>query len=264
MVQPNDDQEKTEVENSNPAVDEKTASDNQDAAPANNAENNDVADNSNLTNDKKEEAEERPKLKVFTPRNQKNASTEGLSLTSFFTPTKGKTFTPRGQRDNNKDNREHKRDEIQPNILKEVPKEDYNALPTPKSEPITLREPGANSQQPLSKQQKNMLKKQQRLLRQQGQLANIPVQQESPYDFKGILTTYGVLEIMPEGYGFLRSSDYNYLGSPDDVYVNQNQIKEYGLKTGDVVEASIRPPRESDKYYPMVKVLNQRPVAGAR
>lgn len=79
-------------------------------------------------------------------------------------------------------------------------------------------------------------------------------QVEKPYEFEGILTCTGVLEIMPDGYGFLRSSDYNYLSSPDDIYVSQSQIKLFGLKTGDVVEGSIRPPKEGEKYFPLVKV----------
>jgi transcription termination factor Rho len=79
-------------------------------------------------------------------------------------------------------------------------------------------------------------------------------QVEKPYEFEDILTGTGVLEIMPDGYGFLRSSDYNYLSSPDDIYVSQSQIKLFGLKTGDVVEGSIRPPKEGEKYFPLVKV----------
>ena len=86
------------------------------------------------------------------------------------------------------------------------------------------------------------------------QSAPEPKPVEKPYDFDGILTGVGVLEMMPDGYGFLRSSDYNYLTSPDDVYVSQSQIKLFGLKTGDVVEGPIRPPREGEKYFPLVKV----------
>lgn len=78
--------------------------------------------------------------------------------------------------------------------------------------------------------------------------------QEKAYDFDGILTGCGVLEMMQDGYGFLRSSDYNYLTSPDDIYVSQSQIKLFGLKTGDVVEGAIRPPKEGEKYFPLVKV----------
>lgn len=77
---------------------------------------------------------------------------------------------------------------------------------------------------------------------------------ERPYDFEGILMGSGVLEMMPDGYGFLRSPDYNYLTSPDDIYVSQSQIKLFGLKTGDVVEGPIRPPKEGEKYFPLAKV----------
>ena len=77
---------------------------------------------------------------------------------------------------------------------------------------------------------------------------------EKPYEFDDILQGVGVLEIMPDGYGFLRSSNYNYLSSPDDIYVSQSQIKLFGLKTGDVVEGIIRPPKEGEKYFPLVKV----------
>ncbi|MDI9522382.1 MAG: transcription termination factor Rho, partial [Bacteroidota bacterium] len=74
------------------------------------------------------------------------------------------------------------------------------------------------------------------------------------YDFDGILVASGVLEILSDGYGFLRSSDYNYLSSPDDIYVSQSQIRLFGLKTGDVVEGPIRPPKEGEKFFPLVKV----------
>ena len=83
---------------------------------------------------------------------------------------------------------------------------------------------------------------------------NNNVSQEKQYEFDGILIGTGVLEMMQDGYGFLRSSDYNYLTSPDDIYVSQSQIKLFGLKTGDVVEGAIRPPKEGEKYFPLVKV----------
>jgi len=78
--------------------------------------------------------------------------------------------------------------------------------------------------------------------------------QQPKIEFEGIVEASGVLEIMPDGYGFLRSSDYNYLNSPDDIYVSQSQIKLFGLKTGDTLFGEIRPPREGDKYFPLVKV----------
>ncbi|MDR3060582.1 MAG: transcription termination factor Rho [Dysgonamonadaceae bacterium] len=79
-------------------------------------------------------------------------------------------------------------------------------------------------------------------------------QKEKQFEFEGILTGVGVLEIIQEGYGFLRSSDYNYLSSADDIYVSQSQIKLFGLRTGDVVEGPIRPPKEGEKFFPLVKV----------
>ena len=77
---------------------------------------------------------------------------------------------------------------------------------------------------------------------------------EPIYDFANIITSNGVLEVMPDGYGFLRSSDYNYLSSPDDVYVPVNFIKRYGLKTGDVVQCHVRPPHEGEKYFPITNI----------
>ena len=79
-------------------------------------------------------------------------------------------------------------------------------------------------------------------------------QQEPVIEFEGVVEATGVLEIMPDGYGFLRSSDYNYLNSPDDIYVSQYQIKQHALKTGDTVTGEIRPPKAGDKYFPLVRI----------
>tara|TARA_B100001057_G_scaffold146007_1_gene145999 strand:- start:2300 stop:3982 length:1683 start_codon:yes stop_codon:yes gene_type:complete len=76
------------------------------------------------------------------------------------------------------------------------------------------------------------------------------------FEFEGIIKSEGVLEIMPDGYGFLRSSDYNYLSSPDDIYVSHSQIKLFGLKTGDTVRGEVRPPKEGEKYFPLTKIDN--------
>lgn len=84
---------------------------------------------------------------------------------------------------------------------------------------------------------------------------NQPRHTEKAYEFDGIIDASGALEIMQDGYGFLRSSDYNYLNSPDDIYVSQSQIKLFGLKTGDTVRGTIRPPKEGEKYFPLIKVL---------
>ena len=101
---------------------------------------------------------------------------------------------------------------------------------------------------------------------QQQQQERKVIEREKPYEFDDSLNGVGVLEIMQDGYGFLRSSDYNYLSSPDDIYVSQSQIKLFGLKTGDVVEGVIRPPKEGEKYFPLVKVskINGRDAAFVR
>ncbi|MDR1583534.1 MAG: transcription termination factor Rho [Prevotellaceae bacterium] len=78
---------------------------------------------------------------------------------------------------------------------------------------------------------------------------------EEKTEFEGIIQVSGVLEVMTEGYGFLRSSDYNYLNSPDDIYVSQSQIKLFGLKTGDTINGIVRPPKEGEKYFPLLKVI---------
>ncbi len=109
--------------------------------------------------------------------------------------------------------------------------------------PITIAEPGQQLPgQQQSKKNKNRKDRQQQ-------------QNNTRFDFAGLLEAAGVLEIEPQGHGFLRSSDFNYMPSPDDIYVSQAQIKQYGLKTGDVVEAGVRPPRENDKYFILTEVL---------
>jgi len=110
--------------------------------------------------------------------------------------------------------------------------------------------------QPRNDQQRND-RDQQRNDQQRNEPRHDHRQQQQPreqYNFEAFVETEGVLEVMPEGYGFLRSSDYNYLASPDDVYVTQQQIKQYGLKLGDTVHGYVRPPREGDKYFPLFKV----------
>jgi transcription termination factor Rho len=113
-----------------------------------------------------------------------------------------------------------------------------------------IAQPSNQPQQILNNNQQNkgIFQKQGPVIRQQR------TEEERLFEFEGILMGSGCLEIMPDGYGFLRSSDYNYLASPDDVYVSQSQIKLFGLKTGDVVLGPIRPPKEGEKYFPLVKV----------
>jgi transcription termination factor Rho len=90
-----------------------------------------------------------------------------------------------------------------------------------------------------------------------------PKREEYSFEFEGIITTEGVLEMMQDGYGFLRSSDYNYLNSPDDVYVSQSQIKLFGLKTGDTVRGTVRPPKEGEKYFPLTAGRRKKYATGS-
>ena len=157
---------------------------------------------------------------------------------SFFPRSGGQKFVPRSQRE----------------------KEEAAAAAAiaAATAPIVITEPGKEQQQKqLPQQQKQSKKQKNRNNNNQQQ----PQQPAAPlYNFDGFIEATGVLEVMPDGYGFLRSSDYNYLSSPDDVYVTQSQIKHHGLKTGDVVEGTIRPPKEGEKYFPLstVKQVNGR------
>ena len=142
---------------------------------------------------------------------------------------------------------------IQPVIEKkqEVPPPASSVSPALETIPKSPQNPNQNKNQNQNRPVKQPFNNQnanQRLL------PPVQVEPENTYDFEGILIGTGVLEIMQEGFGFLRSSDYNYLSSPDDIFVSQAQIKLFGLKTGDLVEGPIRPPKEGEKYFPLVKV----------
>lgn len=166
---------------------------------------------------------------------------------SFFPRTQGRIFTPRDKRDKNSGNNNNQQQPENFNKQKQQQQQQQQqqqALPQgPQS--IQLSEPNKTTQQPQQQQQGKKNKK------------NRDRQQQIPtYNFDNLIQAQGVLEIMPEGFGFLRSSDYNYLASPDDVYLTQPQIKSWGLKAGDVVECTIRPPMENEKYFPMCNVVS--------
>ena len=164
---------------------------------------------------------------------------EDVSLNSFFNTGGSFTFKPRTQQE---------REEAQRRAEEERKRQAEEAAVAP----IVIQEPKVVKE---SKKNKRKMKQQ-----QQQQIADVNPYLEQPYNFDGILEAQGVLDIAPEGYGFLRSSDYNYLTSPDDIYVQQSQIKAYGLKTGDVIEGTIRPPMEGEKYFPMseIRLINGR------
>ena len=109
-----------------------------------------------------------------------------------------------------------------------------------------------NQQKPVQQEKQNSGEQPQQT--QQPQQAEQRQQKETVIEFDGVVEATGVLEIMPDGYGFLRSSDYNYLNSPDDIYVSQYQIKQHALKTGDTVTGEIKPPKPGDKYFPLVRI----------
>ncbi len=145
------------------------------------------------------------------------------------------------------------------------------AAPAEEAKPAPAEQPKAPEQRPAQPQ--NEQRRQQPQNAQQPQNPQQRPQQQQPqqppkprFEFEGEVEAIGVLEIMPDGYGFLRSSDYNYLNSPDDIYVSQAQIKTYALKTGDTILGEIRPPREGEKYFPLLKVkkINGREPAFVR
>lgn len=153
---------------------------------------------------------------------------------SFFPRSGGQKFVPRSQK-------EKEEAEKQASII--------NA-----TAPIVIGEPTPNSQFPVAQQQNQSKKKKNRNNQQFNQQERIQFPQMPRFDFEDFIETTGVLEIAPEGFGFLRSADFNYMPSPDDIYLTQQQIKQYGLKTGDVVEAVVRPPHENEKYFPLTSV----------
>jgi transcription termination factor Rho len=102
--------------------------------------------------------------------------------------------------------------------------------------------------------QENQAERDQNIVRPDRQRRGMP--DEHGYNFDGLVMAEGVLEVMPDGFGFMRSSDFNYLNSPDDVYVSQQQIKTYGLLPGDTIRGAIRPPREGEKYFPLIRIDN--------
>lgn len=132
-----------------------------------------------------------------------------------------------------------------------APKERPKLIKRPIKQVMEKNEENPDSK-PETKLEKAPLEQVEKIVKKEKEIPPKPVVPK--IEFEGIVEAIGVLEIMPDGYGFLRSSDYNYLNSPDDIYVSQSQIKLFGLKTGDTVKGEIRPPREGDKYFPLVKV----------
>lgn len=123
------------------------------------------------------------------------------------------------------------------------------------SKPATPRDPQNSNQGENREQKQQHHNKDQKQKKQNQDFKSRNKYRDPDFEFDGIIESEGVLEIMPDGYGFLRSSDYNYLSSPDDIYVSQSQIKLFGLKTGDTVRGNVRPPKEGEKYFPLIRVF---------
>ncbi|HJP63803.1 MAG TPA: transcription termination factor Rho [Mucilaginibacter sp.] len=139
------------------------------------------------------------------------------------------------------------------------------------AQPVAAEQPGQEQADPAIKAEEPVAESKPQKFERRFNNGQNPNQQQKNQeainlDFDNVIVNEGVLEIMPDGYGFLRSSDYNYLTSPDDIYVSQSQIKLFGLKTGDTVRGSIRPPKEGEKYFPLVRVeaINGRVPADVR
>lgn len=183
-----------------------------------------VAESTTVTEEKADNVPEQKQPAPITGKKTfRAAGVKDTSLGTFFPQASTRKFTPRTQR--------------------QIEEEQIAISPAP----LILEEPKAMPQQQSKRTQ-------QKTIRGQRQQAFVHQQQDF-FPFNDIITATGVLEIMPEGFGFLRSSDYNYLASPDDVYVAQNFIKQYALKSGDVVECTLNPPRDGEKYFPLGKVL---------
>ena len=152
---------------------------------------------------------------------------------------------------NQKQKKKNKKTQNQKILLKKTPKEQASKKPQNSKPKTENKNPNQNGKQSQGgEQNKNQHKK-----KENNHNKDTRNKYRQPdYEFEGIIESEGVLEMMPEGYGFLRSSDYNYLSSPDDIYVSQSQVRLFGLKTGDTVLGHVRPPKEGEKYFPLIKV----------
>ena len=174
------------------------------------------------------------------PKQQAEAVKQPVETEKEEKPVEEAVQKPQNTQQEQKKGPKQKRERIQKtNNQKEVQK---LAAQVKDEEPVTL-EASKEVEKPQPKPENNQ---------QQNRRQQRP--QEPQIEFEGVVEATGVLEIMPDGYGFLRSSDYNYLNSPDDIYVSQYQIKQHALKTGDTVTGEIRPPKAGDKYFPLVRI----------
>ena len=218
-------------------------------------------------NTAKEEIPSAPEQKETTkkPEPQEVAEPE---VKAEPVPEKAEEPAPQAQKDNAEQKKQPRQKRAR--IQKGNQNGQQNGNQHPAAEPVKPETPAAVEEKPVSedvKEEKPQEDRQQFRKQQNNQNNNAQKQQnghnnqqqpqkqqEPALEFEGVVEATGVLEIMPDGYGFLRSSDYNYLNSPDDIYVSQYQIKQHALKTGDTVTGEIKPPKAGDKYFPLVRI----------
>jgi transcription termination factor Rho len=170
------------------------------------------------------------------PRIKKSNQVENPVKEENKTPEKNEKESKTSENQSKKRNK-RKQNQENNNVISEVEKEEKNK---------EITEESKKQNQPHNNQNKSKHSKNHR---------NNRNNKEDEFEFEGIIEAEGVLEILQDGYGFLRSADFNYLSSPDDVYVSPSQIRLFGLKTGDTVQGVVRPPKEGEKYYPLIKIL---------
>ena len=192
---------------------------------------------------KKETQEVKPAENEIKPEETvEPAVTESAPIAAEKQPRKKRARIQKGAQQQNVQNPEEQPKEVQEVKAEPAEKEQTQAQPAQQS-----------AQQPAGQHNNHKKNKENRHQNNQQRQQEQPQQEQIP-EFEGVVEATGVLEIMPDGYGFLRSSDYNYLNSPDDIYVSQFQIKQHALKTGDTVTGEIKPPKPGDKYFPLVRI----------
>lgn len=220
------------------------------------------------SDDKKEAQSDAPKVKRGRPRkNTKQDSKQDSKQEQKAKPSIQKVQAKNDQDTQDAQQKTDKKDEAEKNSDKNTDKQQVfvnknanNSVLTDMMGMIAPKKGNDGKPEDQKPQKQEPAKQQDRQQRggnnrQQQQQQQQQKKQQQTYDFGDSLKCTGVLEILPDGYGFIRSSDYNYLASPDDVYVSQNQIRNHGLKTGDVIEAIISLPRDRDKFFPMKKLI---------
>ena len=197
-----------------------------------------------VINDEKNGSE--PKPTTSKPKPQKNKN-----VISVEKETSEETKSETNSKENSKPEKVNPQDSKKP-VHKGNPNQKQNGNPNQKQNGNPNQKPNGNHKQNPNQRKNNNPNQKKGDHNHNKDKRNR--YREPDYEFEGIIDSEGVLDIMSEGYGFLRSSDYHYLSSPDDVYVSQSQIRLFGLKTGDTVLGTVRPPKEGEKYFPLIKV----------